>query len=80
MGSAPAQIVDKGLFDVIFRGLGLVRQQGYGIHHHAIGAVAALCCLLRDKGRLYGMKRVAMRQTFKRCDLFAARLVDGHLA
>jgi hypothetical protein len=29
---------------------------------------------------LYGMKRVAMRQTFKRCDLFAARLVDGHLA
>src|SRR6202040_905923 len=52
MGSAATKIVRQLGFDLLFRRFSVVRQQGGGLHDHAVDAVAALHGLLVHEGLL----------------------------
>src|SRR6266852_8338202 len=69
MGSAAAEIVRQLRFDLQFRRLWVVREQGSGLHDHAVDAVAALHGLLVDEGLLDRVRMLVRTEPFERHDL-----------
>src|SRR5260370_14986997 len=77
MRSAAAEVVLERLADVALGGAGWpAREEGGGLHHHAVDAVAALSRLLLDEGLLDGMGLLRGPQAFEGHHL-ALDLRDG---
>ena len=65
MRAATAEIAVKRLFDVAVGGLGILIEESFGGHNHAVDAVTALNRLFVDKGLLQRMHFLGQAQTFQ---------------
>src|ERR1700730_679487 len=65
IGSTAAEIVCEFHFDLLFGRIRIARQQGGGLHDHAVNAVAALHGLLFDEGLLDGVRTLVRTHPFE---------------
>src|SRR5262245_38123175 len=69
MRPAATEVARHPLLHLFERRSGVSRQQRFGGHDHAVGAIAALSGLLRNEGCLHRVRSVGRSETFERRDL-----------
>src|SRR6202000_388893 len=66
MTAASAEVLRKGCAHVLFCGMRHTRKESRRGHDHAIRAIAALCGLLGDEGRLHMAWVLGIAKPFER--------------
>ena len=68
MRAAAAEIARERSLGLVDRGVRLGGEKADGSHHHAVGAVAALRCLLGDERCLHRVRLIGRAEPFDRRD------------